>query len=97
MAEESLLRYEQHPDEVTDYPCTWRLKNGVTVASVVSTIDPVGPTVVGSTPADNMSQTRVSSVVAGTLYQIEEVVTFTNGEVKVEEFEVLGVDRASSL
>lgn len=86
----ALTRYDQHPSAVTDYPCDWVLPSGVTISSVASSVSPVGPTVSGSAPTTARSQTRVTSPTADVLYQIEELVTFSNGEKRVSEFEVMG-------
>lgn len=86
----ALVRYDQHPSAVVDYPCDWQLPSGVTISSVSSTVAPAGPTVSGSAPTTTRSQTRVTSPTAEILYQIEEVVTFSNGEKRVQEFEVMG-------
>lgn len=86
----ALVRYDQHPSAIVDYPCDWQLPSGVTISSVASTVSPAGPTVSGSAPTTVRSQTRVTSPTADVLYQIEEVVTFSNGEKRVQEFEVMG-------
>lgn len=85
-----LTRYDQHPNAITDYPCDWQLPSGVTISSVASTVAPAGPTVAGSAPTTVRSQTRVTSPAADVLYQVEETVTFSNGEKRVQEFEVMG-------
>lgn len=85
-----LVQYEQHPNEIVDYPCDWRLPGSVQVSSVTSTVSPAGPTVTGSAPSATRSQTRVANVTADVLYVIDEAVTFSNGEKRVERFEVLG-------
>ncbi len=86
----ALVRYDQHPSAIVDYPCDWTLPTSVTITAVVSTVLPAGPTVSGTFPTTTRSQTRVTSPTADVLYQVEEVVTFSNGEKRVQEFEVMG-------
>lgn len=84
----ALPRYEVHPSDITDLPCNWQLPSGVTVSSVAPTVSPAGPTVTGSAPSSTQSQTRFSGGTTDILYQVDEVVTFSNGEKRTSEFEV---------
>lgn len=87
----ALPRYDAHPSDITDYPADWQTPSGVTITAVSSTIAPAGPTAVGSFTGLR-SITRVQTVTAGVLYQVEELVTFSNGEKRVSEFEVFGLN-----
>lgn len=86
----ALQRYEVALTDIWDFPDNWQLPTGVTISGVSSTVSPAGPTVSGSAPDSDTSQTRftASGGAAGTLYTVSEVVTFSNGEKRTPQFEV---------
>lgn len=88
----ALTRYVQHPLEVIDYPCTWMVPTGLTITAVASTVSPAGP-VVTATNSGLTSITRVATGgTTGVLYQVQEKTTFSDGQIRVSEFEIQMTD-----
>lgn len=85
----TLTRYTKHPSEIRAYPIDVTNLSPNTIGVVSGTASPAGLTVASVTASGARVTALVSGGVAGTLYQVEVTINISNGELLIQEFEIM--------